>query len=199
MPALAPTEYTARITWLGRVVQDGGTLRSEPLQSAFASFDGFEGEAHGGATRSSCVRVRSQYPKGTEIRNVRQLSVLSAEEIAGIAATMKLDDIDPSLMGVSMVIEGIPDFTHVPPSARLQCETSGASIVIDMENRPCVFPGREIEAEHKGFGKAFKPAAKDRRGVTAWVEREGLFQVGDTLRLHVPDQRAWSPLGDLFT
>ncbi|MFT6024515.1 MAG: hypothetical protein ACI9PY_002642 [Ascidiaceihabitans sp.] len=199
MPALAPTNYTGRITWLGRVVQDGGTLRSEALQQAFASFDGFKGEAHGGATRPSCVRVTTQYPKGTEIRNVRQLSVLSAEEIAGIAATMKLDNLDPTWMGASMVIEGIPDLTHLPPSARLQCEASGASIVIDMENRPCVLPGREIEMEHSGFGQAFKPAAKNRRGVTAWVEREGLFQIGDTLRLHVPDQRAWAPMGDLFT
>ena len=193
MPALAPTDHCARITWLGRVEKDGATLRSVALQEAQATFDGFEGEAHGGATRASCVRVSAQHPKGTEIRNVRQLSVLSAEEIAAIAAEMGLDDIDPAWLGASMVIEGIPDFTHVPPSARLQCEASGATIAVDMENRPCVFPGREIETEHAGFGKAFKPAAKDRRGVTAWIEREGMFKVGDTLRLHVPDQRAWVP------
>jgi hypothetical protein len=199
MPALAPTDYTARITWLGRVVQNGGSLRSEPLTEAFASLDGFEGETHSGATRSSCVRVRSQHPEGTEIRNVRQLSVLSTEEIAQIAAQMKMETLDPALLGASMVIEGIPDFTHVPPSARLQCEASGATITIDMENRPCILPGREIEAEHRGFGQAFKPAAKDRRGVTAWMEREGMFKVGDTLRLHVPDQRAWAPLGGLFS
>ena len=55
------------------------------------------------------------------------------------------------------------------------------------------------QAEHVGFGKTFKPAAKDRRGVTAWIEREGLFKIGDSLRLHVPAQRAWSPMGDLFS
>ncbi|MEM6942014.1 MAG: hypothetical protein AAF509_18060 [Pseudomonadota bacterium] len=35
--------------------------------------------------------------------------------------------------------------------------------------------------------------AEGRRGVTAWVEREGMLRVGDTLRLHVPGQRAWQP------
>jgi len=35
-------------------------------------------------------------------------------------------------------------------------------------------------------------AAKGRRGVTAWVEREGRLAVGDALRLHIPDQPAWS-------
>ena len=94
MPALVPTNYTARITWLGRVVKDGGTLRSEPLQEAFAGFDGFSGEEHAGPTRPSCSRVLSQHPRATTIRNVRQLAVLSAEEIAQIATEMGLDTLE---------------------------------------------------------------------------------------------------------
>jgi hypothetical protein len=198
MPALIPTDYTAKITWLGRVALNSGTMRCEPLDEAFARFDGFEGEAHSGLTRPSCGRVTSQHPRGTTINNVRQLSVMSSEEIAQIATTMGLSVIDPRLLGVSMIIEGIADFTHVPPSSRLQCETSGATIAVDMLNRPCVLPSREIEMEHEGFGAKFKPAAVGKRGVTAWVEREGLVRIGDIVRLHVPDQRAWSPLGDLF-
>jgi hypothetical protein len=44
-----------------------------------------------------------------------------------------------------------------------------------------------------GFGKSFKAAARDRRGVTGWVEREGTLALGERLRLHIPDQRPWSP------
>jgi hypothetical protein len=198
MPALTPTDYTARITWLGRVIEGNSTMRSEPMSEAMARFGGFEGEAHSGITRPSCVRVTSQHPKGTTINNVRQLSVMSAEEIVQIASKMGLSDIDPTLLGVSMIIEGIADFTHVPPSSRLQCEANGTTISIDMLNRPCVLPGREIEMEHEGFGAKFKPAAVGMRGVTASVEREGLLRVGDIMRLHIPDQRAWSPLGNLF-
>jgi hypothetical protein len=89
-----------------------------------------------------------------------------------------------------MVIEGIPDLTHLPPSSRMQAE-GGTTLVVDMQNRPCVLPAKPIEAALPGFGKAFKTAASGRRGVTAWVEREGLLRVGDGVRLHVPDQRAW--------
>lgn len=191
MPALKPTNYSARITWLGRVTHADGTLRSEPLGSVDATLDGFPDEAHGGATRAACVRVKTQYPQGTEIRNVRQLSILSAEEMTDIAATMGLDHIDPAWLGASMIIEGIPDFSHVPPSSRLMAP-SGAGITIDMENRPCVLPGREIEKDAKGFGSKFKGAAKNRRGVTAWMEFGGHLAIGDELVLHVPDQPLWA-------
>lgn len=193
MPALMPTEYTARITWLGRVVAENGTMRSEPLDEAMAVFGGFVGESHFGVTRPSCVRVRSQHKQGTTINNVRQLSVMSAEEIADIAEKMGLEDIDPTLLGASLILEGIADFTHVPPSSRLQSATTGATLMVDMVNRPCVLPGREIEMEHEGFGAKFKPAAVGKRGVTASVEREGLLEIGDVMRLHIPDQRSWSP------
>jgi MOSC domain-containing protein YiiM len=176
---------------MGRVIDSEASLRSESLQTADLTFAGIDGECHGGLTRPSCVRTTAQYPKGTEIRNVRQLSVVSAEELADIADQMGLDALYPAWLGASLVLSGIPDFTHVPPSSRLQFP-SGASLTVDMENRPCILPGREIENDRAGFGAAFKPAAKNRRGVTAWVEREGRIAVGDSVTLHVPDQRPWA-------
>ena len=71
---------------------------------------------------------------------------------------------------------------------------SGATLVVDLENRPCVFPAKGIEAAHNGFGKRFKPAAEGRRGIVAWVEREGWFRLGDAVRLHIPDQPVWAHL-----
>lgn len=190
MPALVPTQFTATITWLGRVSDRKSTLRAEALQEVMATFAGVEGEEHAGLTRPSCSRVTSQYPKGTEIRNVRQFSILSAEDLAAIAERMGVEAVDPAWVGASMVIKGIPDFTHVPPSSRLQTAT-GTTLVVDMENRPCHLPAKVIDEDVPGKGKAFKTAAKGRRGVTAWVEREGILRVGDTVTLHVPDQRPW--------
>ena len=46
------------------------------------------------------------------------------------------------------------------------------------------------------FMERFAAAAKDRRGVVAWVEREGSFALGDTLSLHIPDQRVWAHLDE---
>jgi len=192
MPALVPTDHYATITWLGTVPDRAAGLKAYAKQSLVLSFAGADGETHSGLTRPSCSRVLSQYPRDTVIRNTRQLCVMSAEEIAAIAATMGIDALDPSYLGASIVIEGISDFTHVPPSSRLQ-GASGATLVIDMENRPCTLPAREIEADMPGRGKAFKSAAKDQRGVTAWVEREGVLMLGERMRLHVPDQRTWAP------
>ena len=192
MPALAPTSITGEVVWIGHVPDRDASLCSTPAQTAQLTYSGIPGEVHGGLTRPACVRVRSQYPKNTEIRNVRQLSVMSAEELAEIAADCGLDRFDPSHIGASLVIAGIPDFTHLPPSSRLQFP-DGSAIVIDMENRPCHLPAKVINRAFPGAGDKFKAAAKGKRGVTAWVEREGQIQVGDTVRLHVPDQRAWQP------
>lgn len=192
MPALIPTDHYATVTWLGVVPNRAAALQAQARERLELSFAGPEGEDHGGLTRPACSRVASQYPRDTEIRNTRQLCVMSAEELAAIAAKMGIEALDPSYMGATLVIEGIADFTHVPPSSRLQ-GASGATIVIDMENRPCVLPARGIEADMPGYGAAVKGAAKGRRGVTAWVEREGVLVLGERMRLHVPDQRPWAP------
>lgn len=191
MPALLPTNHYGIIVWLGRVADRDAALASVAVAEVSLTYAGVVGEAHGGLTRPSCSRVTGQYPRGTEIRNTRQLSVLSRDELDAIAGDMGLADLDPALVGASLVIAGIPDLTHLPPSSRLQSE-SGATLVVDMENRPCTLPGPGIEAAYPGFGAAFRPAAKGQRGVTAWVEREGVLRIGDKMRLHIPDQRAWT-------
>jgi hypothetical protein len=192
MAALKPTDSTGRITWLGLVPDRAAALAASPRETLTLSFAGPEGEDHGGLTRPSCSRVMDQYPRGTEIRNVRQLTIVSAEELAQIAAKMELDALDPAWLGATLVLEGIPDLSHLPPSSRLQ-GAQGATVVIDMQNRPCTLPARVIEDARPGFGARFKPAAVGLRGVTAWVEREGSLSLGEVMRLHVPDQRTWEP------
>ena len=192
MPALIKTEYVGEVAWLGSVPDRDASLRSRPLEKAFASFAGFADESHAGLTRASCSRVTQQYAKGTEIRNVRQFCVVSEEEMQEVAWKIGVDQFDPAWCGATIVIRGIPDFTHIPPSSRLQSE-SGATLTVDMENLPCHLPAPIIEADAPGHGKAFKAAAKGRRGVTAWVECEGWLSVGDSVTLHVPNQRVWQP------
>lgn len=193
MPALKPTEYSCEVVWLGVVTDpDRKELKSEALAAMDLTFAGIPGSMHGGLTRESCSRVKSQYPKGTEIRNERQLSIVSEEELQAIAAAMGIDSIDPMRMGASMVVRGLRDFSHLPPSSRLQAP-SGATVVVDMENRPCQFPALSLQKVVGDAAKRFKPAAEGKRGVTAWVAREGRIAIGDVLTLHVPDQPAWQP------
>lgn len=191
MPALKPTDFTGTVRYIGRVADRDATLASEPLEAVEITFAGIAGEEHGGLTRPSCSRVKSQHPKGTEIRNTRQLSVVSAEELAQIAADMGVAALGPHQIGASLMVEGLPDFTHLPPSSRLQ-GPSGLTLIVDMQNRPCHLPARVINETDPGKGGAFERAARGRRGVTVSVEREGALALGDVLTLHIPDQRAWS-------
>ena len=190
MPALCPTDLHATIVWLGLVPDRSASLGAVPRQRLEATFAGIAGEAHSGLTRPSCGRVVAQHPRGTEIRNVRQITIVSAEELDEIARRMRLDAVDPAWIGAQMVLSGLPDLTHLPPSSRLQAE-AGTTLVVDMQNGPCHLPAPVIDADRPGAGGRFKAAADGLRGVTAWVEREGPLQVGDRIRLHVPGQRAW--------
>lgn len=195
MPILKPTQYFGRITFLGRMIGAYDLLHAAPCQTLTATFAGIAGEAHEGLTSASCSRMTAQYPQGTQIANTRQVSVLSAEELAETASRMGLESLSPTLLGATMVVEGIPDFSHIPPGSRLQ-GSSGATLVVNLNNRPCTIPARAIEAALPGKGAVFKTAAKGRRGVVAWVEREGTFALGDSLRLHIPDQRVWAHLSE---
>jgi hypothetical protein len=191
--ALKPTDWTAEVTWLGVVTSmDRKELLAESRSALDLTFEGVAGSVHGGALREACSRVKAQYPRGAMIRNERQLSIVSEEELAQIAEAMGLDHLDPARLGATMVVRGLPDFSHLPPSARLQAP-SGATVWVDMQNRPCQLPARSIAKVAPEEAKGFKPAAKGLRGVTASVAREGRVAVGDTLTLHLPNQRAWRP------
>ena len=193
MVVLSKTDIRGEIVYLGVVRDRDGDLRSLPVEEASVSFAGFDGESHAGLTRQSCTRVKDQYPVGTEIRNVRQISILSVEEMAETATAMGIDELKPEWVGASLVLRGIPMLTQLPPSARLIFD-SGLSLVVDMENAPCQLPGREIERFHPGKGKLYKPSAANRRGVTAWVERPGMARLGSVAVLHAPPQRQYPPL-----
>lgn len=190
MPALKKTNLIGRIVYLGVVLDREGSLRSTPIEAVEARFSGLDSEDHSGLTRPSCSRVASQYSKGTEIRNTRQICIVSEEEMALVASKIGVPVFNPEWCAANLVVSGIPDFTHLPPSSRLQA-SSGATLTIDMENRPCHLPAPVIDEDAPGHGKAFKAAAIGLRGVTAWVEREGVLRVGDDMVLHIPDQRAW--------
>lgn len=195
MPALHPTDFHARIEWLGTVRDREASLRSQSIQTMQVGFGGPQDETHGGVKRPSCSRVTAQHRRGTEISNVRQFSVVASEDLAEIAAEIGIAQIDPSWLGATIVLSGIPDFTHLPPSSRLQGQ-DGVTLVVDMENRPCHLPAKVIDADPAGqnAGRKFKVAAQARRGVTAWVERPGILHLGEMLRLHIPDQPVWSLL-----
>ena len=189
---LTPTDHYGTVTHLLVNRDRDASLESTPIEKAIATYEGFEGEAHSGLTRPSCVRVRRQYPeKGTEIRNARQITILSVEDMAEIARRLGIPSLQPEWLGANMVLEGIPDLTMLPPSSRLVFE-GGTSLVVDIENGPCKYPAEIIEHHHPGHGLAFPKEARGLRGVLAWVEKTGEIALGEKARLHIPPKRLYA-------
>lgn len=192
MAILRKTGLTGEVSWLGTVADSDASIAAQPTTDVEVTWDGFTGDCHSGINRPSCVRVRAIYPEeGTEIRNTRQISILSTEELADVAARLDIPEVKPDWVGASMVVSGIPDFTLIPPSARLVFD-NGTVLVADMENAPCRYPGELIEVAHPGHGTAFPKVAVNKRGITAWVEHPGQIALGDTFRLFIPPQRLYS-------
>lgn len=189
MAVLKKTNIVGRCDQL-LVNGDAADLTTENVDRVAVGFAGFEGDIHTSLTRLSCVRVKEQYTEGTEIRNVRQLSILSTEELQAIAQKMKIDRLDPAWVGANLLLSGIPHLTQLPPGSRL-IFSAGVSLVVDMENEPCKYPGEIIDKVFPGRGKFFAKAAMGLRGITAWVEREGEIKNGEGVTLHMPPQRLY--------
>lgn len=138
-------------------------------------FGGIEGDRHFGLTRKAGVREKHQ-PRGTEIVNSRQLSLVSVEELAEVAAALGATHLEWQKLGANLVLEGVPRLTRLRGSSRLVFP-SGATVVVDSENWPCSGPARQLH--QPGFVKA----AVHKRGLVGWVERAGVVRVGDGINI----------------
>ncbi|TIQ21528.1 MAG: molybdenum cofactor sulfurase, partial [Mesorhizobium sp.] len=139
-------------------------------------FDGIEGDFHAGATRRSGGR-EPWYPRGTEMRNERQLSVVAADELAIVAQRMGIAEIEPEWIGANLLIEGLPQLSMLP-SGTLLFFKGGVTVKVDAQNGPCRIAGRSVAenagmADHEAGALLFPKAAKRLRGLVAWVEKPG--------------------------
>ncbi len=173
----------------------GHTFVTEPVEQLELSFDGVKGDHHCGITRRTSAR-EPWYPRGTELRNERQLTLLCAKELAAVAEEMSIEAIRPEWIGGNMLIEGIPNLSMLPASTLLFFE-GGATLKVDFQNEPCKTAGAAIAdhypaQDHTGLSLQFVSAAKRRRGLLAWVEKPGKIVPGEMVRVKIPEQWIYS-------
>ncbi len=169
---------------------DDDSIETQRVDEIDVAFEGIRGERHSKLVTLSDVRYRRLYEKSTPIRNTRQISLVSLEDMARIAENLDIERVEPEWLGANLMVSGIPKFTEVPPSSRL-IFSSGASVVIDNENEPCRYPADVVNRHFPGTGNRFVEAATNLRGTVGWVEREGKIKLGDTIALHIPPQRIY--------
>jgi hypothetical protein len=176
---------------------EGKDFVSQPVDSLALTFEGIEGDFHAGIARKSGGR-EPWYPRGTEMRNERQITILSEEELVEIAGGLNIEKLEPGWIGANLVLEGIPNLSFLPSRTLLFFE-GGVTLRVDGYNAPCRLAGGSI-AKHLGLNApggdftktdmalAFKDAAYMKRGVVAWVEKEGVISQGETVNVHVWEQ-----------
>lgn len=173
------------ITVVALHVWPPGADLPQPREELELTWSGADEDRHSGLTMASDTRTAGVYRKGTEIRNHRQLSLVSTEELRLIAAALGVPDLAPGLIADNICLAGAPDLTALPRMTRLEF-TGGAVLMTGGVNAPCTIAGAMVERVHGTPASKFPKAAWDRRGITGWVDRPGSIRVGDTVTVHPP-------------
>jgi hypothetical protein len=180
----------------GKVVRtaaaSGEAIGSNPLAALELTHEGIPGDRHAGFVRLADVRV-PWFTRGEPILNDRQVSIVSIEDLAVIAANLGIDRVEPEWLGANLAVEGLLDFSFIPRGTHLFFP-SGAVLTVTGQNAPCRIAGAEVEkyaAGQEGLALRFSPAAKQLRGVVACVDRPGVIRTGEEFQVRVPEQWVW--------
>jgi len=190
MTKVGVQKLTGKVAGLFTAPKD--TFVSEAAHSIELDMHGVIGDHHYGLTRQSGGR-EPWYKRGTEMRNERHISILSVEELAGVAKTLEIDAVSPERIGTNMLIEGVPSLSKIPPRTQFFFP-SGAVIRIDGYNAPCKVSGKSLQEAHDGrvdIELGFVKAAEETRGLVAWVECAGAINVNDEVKIRIWPQELY--------
>ena len=170
----------------------GDDFVSREVDELSLTFDGIEGDYHAGATRLSGGR-EPWYKRGTEMRNERQISMLSVEEMNDVAQALNIETTDVGAIGGNFLIEGVPNFSKLPPRTQMFFP-SGAVVRIDGYNAPCKISGKSLQNQNPGredIELGFVQAARETRGLVGWVEKPGVVKAGDEITFRIWPQELY--------
>lgn len=190
------------LTIVGRV--EGVFVCDQPVRSTARDEihllpEGIRGDRHAGPLRQLGVRDKEllahRLLKGMLLAPTRQVSIVSAEELAFIGNTLETcAPIPPEALGANILISGIPDLTLLPPGTLLcfsKNDTPRTAVVgVWAVNVPCVIAGQEVEVATSTprIAGPFVHAAMHRRGLVGFVMSSGVIKKGDTATAQVPAQ-----------
>ena len=169
----------------------GKDFVTQAVDALKLGFEGIESDIHAGYVRRSSSR-EPWYPRDTQLRNERQLSIVASDELDIVAGRMGIAEIKAEWIGANLVLDGVPRLSMLP-SGTLLFFASGVTIKVDAQNGPCKIAGRSI-GEHAGMADVeaaallFPKVAKRLRGLVAWVEKPGTIVAGEAVSVRVPEQ-----------
>jgi hypothetical protein len=172
------------------IADDSKTFVTRGISEANLEFGGIRGDRHFGITSKADSR-QPMYPRGTEILNRRQITIVSVEELDKIAEELGVESVLPEWLGANVLIKGFPELTKLTMGSRILFP-SGAGLICMGENQPCTLPGDEIQKhyeDHEKLSFRFVRAGYKRRGIVCAVERPGMIHKNDEVQVLVNDFR----------
>lgn len=174
------------------VASDPESIVSSRVDALELDWAGVVGDRHHGLTVPSGSRQARFYPRGTPIRNRRQLTVVSVEECAEVAERLGIPQVRPEWLGANLLVTDWAGLSTLPAGARLLLP-GGVGLVCEGVNQPCRLPARVIAEHHPGTDveHRFGRVAFGRRGIAASVERPGTVRAGAHVAVVLPEQHAF--------
>lgn len=170
------------------IADDPKTFITRRTSEVNLEFGGIRGDRHFGITSKADSR-QPMYPKGTEILNRRQITIVSGEELDRIAEELGVTSIRPEWLGANVLVKGFPELTKLTMGSRILFP-SGAGLICMGENQPCTLPGDKIQKhyeEHEKLSLRFVRAGYKRRGIVCAVERPGIIHEHDDVQILIND------------
>ena len=132
----------------GCYVADMTTFASHPVDELTVDFGGVVGDRHAGRTRRSS-QWEPWHKRGTEIRHDRQITIVSPDELAEVAAAMGIAAIRPEWIVANLAFTGIPQLSTLPAGTRLVI-ADGPVLFVEGPNDPCRAAGASIGRHYPG-------------------------------------------------
>lgn len=177
-----------------------GMLEKLPKDSIEVNLEGVVGDTHYGFTKPADSRNK-EYVRGTEMRNDRQWSAVSLEELSIIAKEMGVPEINAGWIGSNFAVSGVDDFTKLPKGTKL-IFPKDVVLVVEDENKPCIEPGKVISSKYPDLNikpGLFPKAAIGKRGLIGVIERPGVITIGDEVTINVYKPKSYSLPVDVWS
>jgi hypothetical protein len=148
MSLLTKLSFTGNVdSLLLRPLRDGG-FEKAPHGNMQLAFSGPVGDCHRGELRKSDSRTLALHKRGIDIRNVRQVTIVSREELAALAQRLEVPHIEASWIGANIVAA-----FHTPAVSvsRHTCGRHGKpALFANCRIRWCSLPASEATAGQTG-------------------------------------------------
>lgn len=161
--------------WLAGATDDDGGFSRTTIQ---ANLEGLDGDRHHGFIKPADARDVG-IKRGTPVRNWRQWSAVSVEELKVIAERLSIPQVEPQWLMANICFSGLRDLSKISVGAKIAFP-SGAILHVEGENAPCTGPGKQIQKQFKQLSPSqFPKVAMGLRGIVGVVYCAGPISVGD--------------------